>query len=114
MAASTSQALSGDVYVDSLGVGHRNVLGLAKSSAVFFGGKRIRSCRKAVSSLRNQCRFDVSQRVWESKPFFGLSSRDLYTSSYANHSRSANANVPFCISARSEQLENPADSRGRY
>lgn len=112
MAASRSQALSGDLYVDSLSVGHRSVLGLAKSSAVFFGSKRIRTCRKAASSLRNKGRFDVSQRTWESKPFFGLSSRDLYTSSYANHSRSAIANVPFCISARNEQLENPADSPG--
>lgn len=107
MAASGSQAVSG---VDSLLMGHGSIVDIAKPSAVFFSNKRVLSCQIAVTNLRNRGRVDVSQRTWDSRPFFGPSLRNLHTSSSASHSKGAAANVPFGISATSEKLESPADS----
>lgn len=113
MAASGSQTVSGDVYVDSLIVGCGNVQGLAKPSAVFFGDRSVGSCRKASISLRNRdvpfMRLaipNVSQRMWNSGPCL----RSLHTSSSASYSDGAAADVPFDISAWNEQPEKSADT----
>lgn len=117
MAASSSHAVSGDVYVDSLFVGCGNVVDFAKPAGVFFGDRSIHSCRKASVGLRNRDAHFISlaisgiaQKSWDSRPFLGLCLRHYRASSSASYFDGAAADVPFDISARDVPLENPADN----
>lgn len=119
MAASGSQAVSGDVYMDSLAMGCGNGVDLVKPSSVFFGDSILGSCRKASISLRNRdapfirlAFQEVSQRMWDCRPFVGPYMRSLHTSCSASYANGAAADVPFDISSRNEPLETSEDSPG--
>ncbi|XP_074309089.1 putative protein phosphatase 2C 80 [Silene latifolia] len=118
MAASGPQSVSGDIYVDSLITGCGNVVDFGKPAAVFFGDASGNKCRRASVSLRNRGAFFnslgnpvVGYQNWNSGLFSGGFSKNFHVSCSA--SNGAAADVPFNISVRDEQLENPVESSAR-
>ncbi|KAG6729572.1 hypothetical protein I3843_01G031600 [Carya illinoinensis] len=113
MAASTSKALLGDVYVDELITSCGNALEFSKPTGVFYNNGSRSRCRKATLSFRRQkwpsshliCgNFSFDGLQWNGDPslFVKPCSKNVHTSSSACYS--TGADVSFDSNSRDEQL----------
>lgn len=118
MAASTSKALLGDVYVDDLITSCGNALDFTKPNGVFYKSGNRSRCRKASLSFRSQkgpnshlmCGyfiFDGLQRSYKPDSFVGPWLKNFHTLSSACHSTGAAHDVSFDSNSHDVQ---PADS----
>lgn len=123
MAASTSKALLGDVYVDELFTSCGNALDFSKPAGVFFhNGSRSRCCKATLSFRRQKgpssrllCgNFSFDGLWWNSDPslFVEPWSKNVHTSSSACYS--TGADVSFDSNSRDERVADSTILSGQY
>ncbi|KAJ7952974.1 putative Protein phosphatase 2c [Quillaja saponaria] len=118
MAASTSKAVLGDVYVDEFVTSCGSALDLSKPTGVFFNARSHSRCQKASMSLRNQqplisqlicsgySNTDAILRNQSSSLLHGTWMRHCYNSSLACYSSGAAHDVSFDGNSHNKQLSN--------
>lgn len=125
MAASTSKALLGDIYVDDLITSCGNALDFTKPTGVFYNDRSRNRCWKAGLSLRRQerpnsglicgyCIFDGLRPSCNPNSLDKSWLKNFHTSSSVCHATGAAPDVSFNSNSHDEQLADSTILSGQY